>query len=339
MNLVTRILEFGLIQGQRLITSTDPPPQRPSVQDLEELDRGGTPATPRMRAVKWLLEQSTPDPAVLATIHPGPPVALTTSQAEELKALNGASADAASTLALLPFWRLTTASSAAGKKWSLLGGVPDSTVQLPEVVAVNVPAHSFNDYKTSVLRVPTTMSGVGPNDYWRMWAQSKNPSLGFALKLGLLPPVPRLRAKFTLMAIDIAAAWVATTVQLVKHQLQVPRPDAPVFSAGIQPTLPVPAFTAYPGGHAAAATTVAELLVAIACRQDTAAATELRAYAAQISLNREMAGLHCDLDTAAGTHLGAEMAKSLVAAAAASKDGGDFISWSAIFAQAQQEWT
>jgi hypothetical protein len=333
------LLDFGLMPFRDAFhfKSTDPPPKNATASDLEELAQGGSPASERLKLVRWLLNQGEPKLSMPAPSPlPGLPVIL----ADEVKRLQTHSMDVLATLAVVPFWQRTSVDS-RGKAWSLADGVPESEVTFAAGGApplkMTVIGHDFVAYKDSVSQVPTTMAAAQAEIRIRAPAQSQNPGLGVVLLLGALRRRPGDIA-FTLAAVETANAWVSVTTQLLKDRLQVPRPnDRNVFGVRIDPLLRVPQFAAYPGGHAAVCGALYKLLAWIACRVDRSAEKELHDYAYEIAVNRERAGLHCRLDTEAGWKLGVEMGEAMIAMAQLAAPG-EFLSWAAIAAAAQREW-
>lgn len=104
-----------------------------------------------------------------------------------------------------------------------------------------------------------------------------------------------------------AIADLTDIVLDLKSRFGRPRPNEII--PAIDPVLPVPMFSAYPGGHATQAKVAADLLIGWG---GVVNAKYLYQYAKQVARNREIAGLHYPSDSFAGNHLGSQLAKIIL---------------------------
>lgn len=104
-----------------------------------------------------------------------------------------------------------------------------------------------------------------------------------------------------------AIADVTDVVLYFKNLFGRPRPNEVI--PAINPVLPVPIFSAYPGGHATQAKVAADLLVGWGARAN---AVYLYQYAKEVARNREIAGLHYPSDSFAGNDLGSQLSKIIL---------------------------
>ena len=104
-----------------------------------------------------------------------------------------------------------------------------------------------------------------------------------------------------------AIADVTDVVLYFKNLFGRPRPNEVI--PAINPVLPVPIFSAYPGGHATQAKVAADLLVGWGARAN---AVYLYQYAKEVTRNREIAGLHYPSDSFAGNDLGSQLSKIIL---------------------------
>lgn len=152
-------------------------------------------------------------------------------------------------------------------------------------------------------------------------------SNGLDLAFPLVCPV----AKFhTLLAMDVVTNVVSVPLHMIKHMLDVKRPNE--IDSRVKPVIPVPGHASYPGGHAATTYALATVLAEI-----TGASEEQKerfeCIARRISRNREKVGLHTRLDTEEGKRLGRLIANWMIQVA---KNDGQ--AWGVIFSDAKKEW-
>lgn len=106
----------------------------------------------------------------------------------------------------------------------------------------------------------------------------------------------------------------------LKDMFQVARPHDKIGGSTINPVLPIPPHSSFPGGHAthtAALAVVLSDLLGVALDRTAALGEQngLQALAWRIADNREIAGLHYAQDTVAGFELGDWFGSALMAAA------------------------
>ena len=104
-----------------------------------------------------------------------------------------------------------------------------------------------------------------------------------------------------------AIADVTDVVLYFKNLFDRPRPNEII--PAINPVLPVPNFSAYPGGHATQAKVAADLLVGWGAKVNE---KYLYQYAKEVARNREIAGLHYPSDSIAGNELGKQLSKIIL---------------------------
>ena len=114
-------------------------------------------------------------------------------------------------------------------------------------------------------------------------------------------------AELAQVTIEIATVLV----QQLKHHLCVPRPSE--LSGAVNPMIPVPGHSSFPGGHALQSMAVA-VAVANACGETAAQQAGLHKLAARIAENRMVAGLHYPVDNDSGLALGWLLATCLAKA-------------------------
>lgn len=114
--------------------------------------------------------------------------------------------------------------------------------------------------------------------------------------------------------VDLILGLSHEVVMQVKFPLACPRPSE--VSRQIMPMLEVPSHASFPSGHATAAYALSELMVLLLkLKQTNPLATRLRKLAFRIAQNREVAGLHFSVDSAAGQLLGTALARFVAALA------------------------
>jgi membrane-associated phospholipid phosphatase len=111
----------------------------------------------------------------------------------------------------------------------------------------------------------------------------------------------------TLEFIDAVLNFTVTVIFRFKQQAGCPRPVE--YSAQIQPLVATPGHDSWPSGHSTESFAVARVLAML--RPD--AGPQLRAHAARIAQNREVAGVHFPTDSAAGAVLGDTLARFVIA--------------------------
>jgi hypothetical protein len=117
---------------------------------------------------------------------------------------------------------------------------------------------------------------------------------------------PQRHAK-TLEFIDAVLNFTVTVIFRFKQLAGCPRPVE--YSAQIQPLVATPGHDSWPSGHSTESFAVARVLATL--RPD--AGPQLRAHAARIAQNREVAGVHFPTDSAAGAVLGDTLARFVIA--------------------------
>ena len=102
--------------------------------------------------------------------------------------------------------------------------------------------------------------------------------------------------------LDVAGGFAALVTMRFKHALNVPRPAS--LAAELQPMLPTPGHGSYPSGHATESFALAHVLAAL--RQQRGKDLYFRT-AARAAENRQVAGMHYPVDSAAGRALGTSL--------------------------------
>lgn len=313
------------------LLSTTEPPRSNLRQLMAELSTEGLPLSTFQFRLRHLLAAGQPP---IIRIPRRPAYATTPQQDDELDRLRTRSRDVVQTLVATPLLMATRV--VAPQSWDPAVGIPASaiTFDLGGGKTAALAAMTHQTYRSSVRDVLQTMPADPSALQLIFEAQAPYPVLFFPLALRMQR---RDHAQFahTYAALDVVVSWVTVTVHLLKHALGVPRPHE--LEPDIDPTLPVPGYSAYPSGHSTVCHAVRRVLVGLT---DAAVGPgqSLEALADEIGLNRERAGLHCAADTGAGKQLGATMGQWLIDAADDSKGGGPFIGWSALFAAAANEW-
>lgn len=326
---------FSMVIPLAAVTSTDQPPKR-SYQFLEALSTGQALGTLDFWRIRVLMEQG-----LISSVAVGrrTPHTETQQQKDEADKLARHSPDVMQTLATADFWACTRVS---GAPWSTSGGIAASVMSLEPRGApatpwkITLPAVGKAAYETSVMGVPTTMSGAPPNILQQVLAQASLPHLFLPIALGMANSHADLRP-FTCALVDVVHDVVNVAVHRLKHQLRVPRPDDKTAAAfpfsTVVPLIPVPGYSAYPSGHStlmfALATVLSDVVAANITQTDA-----LHTLALAIARNRELAGLHTAVDTAAGDQLGRAIGSWMLQAAA----HPEFGPWSGMYAMAAREW-
>ena len=166
-----------------------------------------------------------------------------------------------------------------------------------------VPAMSQREFDAAIAALSD--GDTTPAFERRLWAASEVPQYMFALALGL--DVVREKP-YTCMLFDIVPAVVAVAVHRLKHLARVSRPSD--VNPQVTTTIDNPAFTSYPGGHAAIAHAMAKVLSAAT----GASADELAELALLIAGDRVSAAIHTDIDTSRGQAVGEAMAQWMLEA-------------------------
>ncbi|MEO0363041.1 MAG: phosphatase PAP2 family protein, partial [Pseudomonadota bacterium] len=133
---------------------------------------------------------------------------------------------------------------------------------------------------------------------------------------GVIAGLHPVRTKYTLELMQVAQLFATGIAQRVKHSLACKRPD--MYSAQIQPMIPMPGHGALPSGHATEAATVARVLAlliddvddGVGCFQD-----QIIHQAERIAVNRTIAGVHFPADSTCGAMTGLALAEYFVARA------------------------
>lgn len=139
------------------------------------------------------------------------------------------------------------------------------------------------------------------------------------------------------MLTDVVADAVTVPIHVLKHRLQVERPE---FSTAGQTTVPTPPYAAFPGGHAALAAAMAVVLASLLDAPDLAKPNQpLGLLADGIADRRRLAGLHVKFDNESGDKLGRHIGKWLVGRVGAADGNGNlkFPSWTAVYELAKEE--
>jgi hypothetical protein len=145
-----------------------------------------------------------------------------------------------------------------------------------------------------------------------------------------LPEILSQRAGFVdffgaLTGIDLAAApalrellatwsaWADLYVMALKNDIAEPRPFQ--RSALVSPVIATPPHGSLPSGHATAAAMMSEILSALLYAAGHPRTQQLDRLARRIAFNRVVAGVHFQMDSAAGYALGRQLAGLFVALA------------------------
>lgn len=132
--------------------------------------------------------------------------------------------------------------------------------------------------------------------------------------------------------LQVATDWATLIVMRVKHGIAELRPFQ--RSALVMPVIPTPGHGSLPSGHATMAALYAELLAQLLYPQDDARAELLHRLACRIAYNRVVAGVHFQMDSAAGQALGLQLAALFVALA----KGGEVAGWRCPI-DSQSQWS
>jgi hypothetical protein len=143
-------------------------------------------------------------------------------------------------------------------------------------------------------------------------AQIQPPLAFWSAVLPLQPELMPRTMELILLTLSLCR-WVQ---QRFKHALAVPRPHR--VNLAVFPAILTPSHGSLPSGHATEAFAVAEVLSALLChpfpeRKIDGLPAVLLTLAARIADNREIAGVHYQVDTLAGRLLGTVLACHLVA--------------------------
>jgi membrane-associated phospholipid phosphatase len=125
------------------------------------------------------------------------------------------------------------------------------------------------------------------------------------------------RARHTLELLALAFRLAQYVEMRIKHALACRRPIE--YSPQVQPIILTPGHGTLPSGHATEAFTLATVLWALLraggnpVYGDSLYGAQLMRLAARIAINRQVAGVHFPVDSAAGAVLGVTLARYLVA--------------------------
>lgn len=158
-------------------------------------------------------------------------------------------------------------------------------------------------------------------------------------------PLDAHRTPHTLALVQAGLLFSACVVQRVKAVVHHPRPAE--LSPRIQPMIPAPGFSSFPGLQATQAALVAGLLWVLVSRRGGGHAwgatlkNMLDELAARIAENREVAGLHFHADSVAGKALGDKLLAAMLEAKAQNVNAqrpqdGHALAW--LWQQAAVEW-
>jgi hypothetical protein len=200
-----------------------------------------------------------------------------------------------------------------------LGSVPPITITEPD----------SSSLKTAVAEVAKLQASNAKNRD-EIVAQANDAGLLIARAMTL----DVVRHRHFLYLFDTLELVLALPLYEAKLHLDVPRPSDPVFGSSILSVVPVPKHQSFPSGHASYAWAIVELVIGIVPLRQ-AQQDYLRSLAARIAHNREVAGLHTALDSAAGHLLGESLGKWMAEAA---KDSAHYPKWATLVAQAQDGW-
>lgn len=219
--------------------------------------------------------------------------------------------------------RTTTALSTAA-------GVPAISFSFGDGPELQFVAPNEADVRAAAERVKLGQSaGVTNSD--EIVAQASDAGLFIAIALGLNP----VEFRHFLMLFDVLELVLAVPLYEAKLHLDVNRPNTWLpEGSGIETVVPVPSHQSFPSGHMSYATALVEMLIRVLPFQE-AQTKYLRQLATRIGHNRELAGLHTDLDTAAGRQLGGALGGWL---ADASRSPNQYPKWATLVAAAQSEW-
>jgi hypothetical protein len=184
--------------------------------------------------------------------------------------------------------------------------------------------------QTAVLLMAQELSGTSaPNRDEIVWqANDAGLAIARALKLEVV------RDRHFLYLFDVLELVLASPLYEAKLHFNVDRPSKHPDGATIQPVVPIPRHQSFPSGHASYSWALVELVMAI-LRFNPAQEEYLRALAERITLNRQAAGLHTQLDSDAGRQLGESIGRWLGAAA---YDIKNYPKWAALAGRAQASW-
>jgi len=221
----------------------------------------------------------------------------------------------------------------------------------PALTVLAMPTVSFADLQEAVASTRTTLD-LDPQNAWRYEAVAPMPELLLALAVAPLstqvitdgagtPASPMVRVNATCQVLDAAIQFQSCLVHLLKHRMAVPRPDDDRLPDGVRITetvIPTPAYFAYPAGHTTLGAMMTELLVSLLC-QGAVAEQSVRPALANLTqllgALRVNAGIHTDLDVAAGIELGRRLGDWLIRMA---DPAADCPAWAQTFASARAEW-
>lgn len=116
----------------------------------------------------------------------------------------------------------------------------------------------------------------------------------------------------TLELLHASLQFASAVVQQMKHHLGVPRPME--MSPLVMPLIETPGHGAMPSGHATAAAALS-MVLKLLHPADPSLSHPLRRLAFRVAFNREVAGLHYPMDSAAGRVLGETLGAYVQAAA------------------------
>lgn len=148
---------------------------------------------------------------------------------------------------------------------------------------------------------------------------------------------------WTAWIVDALIETTSSVLHRLKHAIRLARPADPCFQpwlpSPLQPLLPEPAYTAYPGGHSCQMAALSVVLCRLS-RCDAAERLRVEALAEDIGRNRERAGLHSAVDTDAGWVLGQALGHAFLDAVGRVDRAGQLLypSWTACFDAAGAEW-
>jgi PAP2 superfamily len=135
-------------------------------------------------------------------------------------------------------------------------------------------------------------------------------------------PLSPARTPYTMELMVSVVAFTSYVVQMCKLRCNAPRPHE--YSPRIQPMIPTPGHSTFPGGHSAECTLVSQVLgylagmgagkTTIGPRAEWLNSTRsmLDELAVRIGYNREVAGLHFKSDTEAGIDLAKYLFEKLI---------------------------
>ncbi len=222
----------------------------------------------------------------------------------------------------------------AEKRWTPKSDIPQAGISSGPSGAVTLPVHVFKDLSDRVKAVFEQSSlNEGKARLAEIFAQADSPTIFLALAISMDPD----KHAITCALIDMVSVIVADVIHDLKSRIGVDRPSVLLkteFGKNIQPWLPNPHHTSYPGGHSALAYAMALVLEEL-----TDQPGKLQDVAKRITENRQFAALHTSLDSDAGKIAGEFVAKFILSKKTESTPNSPYRNFAALWEHAAREWT